>query len=145
MAEGTEVVARVANSLDAPRRLVGFSSRRNPDRGQGRTLPVIEIPGVTIPSGEERELRPTADVRGTYPYRGWLESSPTAGEPIPREARKARPARISPALASTLEGPLPCRSPGQGRSVVTDQSEELSVGGENASEARRYGVPGYLA
>lgn len=79
--EGTEVVVSVTNPLGASLEIVGLSSRKNPTRSLGRVFPGLELPFVTIPAGETRELRFTADTRGTYMYMGGLQNAPGAVEP----------------------------------------------------------------
>lgn len=79
--EGTEVVVSITNPLDAPLRALGLSSRKHPDRSVGEILRGLELPFVTVQPGETRELRFTADARGTYMYLGRLEDAPGAVEP----------------------------------------------------------------
>lgn len=82
--EGTEVVATMRNSLDTPLELQGLSSRLYPDFDVENTRNHAgeDLPTVVIAPGETRELRFTADTRGTYMYRGFLTGSPTATEPF---------------------------------------------------------------
>lgn len=80
----TEVVATVTNPLDVPLEVQGLSSRVDPDFGREdvRNYPGEDIPSIVINPGESRELRFTAEARGTYFYRGYADPSPTAPEPF---------------------------------------------------------------
>lgn len=69
--QGTEIVARVHNPLDAELEIEGLSSRR-----------VSGVETVSLAPGESREVRFTADAEGSYMYRARLEDSPTAAEPF---------------------------------------------------------------
>lgn len=72
--EGTEVIVRVSNPLDAPLEIQGLSARQVP-----------ELATVTVEPGRTREIRFLADVAGTYMYRGHLKDSPTRDEPFEDE------------------------------------------------------------
>jgi FtsP/CotA-like multicopper oxidase with cupredoxin domain len=82
VAEGTEVVATVENTLDTTLQLRGLAGRHDITEAEGTWLAVdLKLPIVEVGPGETRQLRFTADAAGTYMYQGHIsDPSPTAAE-----------------------------------------------------------------